>query len=131
MDSRYTHYDKRSLPRQKRRIKLPGAKNYGGVEADQTDKFYKCWNCGFVCKVGRDQLGDGVGYCVTDTVETSDYNPQEQGLLDIKGFDMSPDDMSTVLMMKLDSQDNPVTVTHNFTQVVTSGCPLCGSRNYK
>ena len=67
-ESRYVRYDKRRLPRQKRTIPIFGAASYvdGRVVKDQSNVFYRCWNCGFPCRTDRDKLGDGEGFVVKD-----------------------------------------------------------------
>lgn len=176
-ESRVRKYDRRRLPREKRAISIFGATAYieGRVVKDQSNKFYRCWNCGFLCNTDRNKLGDGVGYHITDEVDSpavlnkgaGDYEfPREVWreqtesltaddgttiLTDPLGFEifldtgfqqplppssswdvaLSLERIDTPHLVKLDSQGDPVTVMHNHTTVVTSGCPMCGNKNYK
>ena len=83
----YIKYDRRRLHRDKRTITVEGSDSHDG-------KYFKCWNCKFVCDKDRDKTGDGVGYEVVDVVD-------------------------------------PYTGISNKTQQVTSGCPFCGSLNWR
>jgi alpha-D-ribose 1-methylphosphonate 5-phosphate C-P lyase len=50
-ESRTKRYRPGRLPRQKRTLSIFGAASYvdGRVVKDQSDKIYRCWNCGFIC----------------------------------------------------------------------------------
>ena len=136
-DSRLIKYDKRRLPTQKRTISIFGAMSYidGRSVKDQSGKLFRCWNCGFVCNTDRDKLGDGEGFYITDKVD--DYlgadtayqypcsdAPKRSALINVTT-------VSTIRLMQLDTNGDPIPVMHSQTQVVTSGCPMCGNRNYK
>ena len=138
-ESRTKHFDKRRLPRQKRTISVFGAVSYdqsGRAVKDQSDKLFRCWNCGFLCNTDRDKLGDGVGYTIKDQPDILPLSlgsgafqyPGSNAQWDVT---LSLEDMHTVHLMQLDSDGNPMTVMHNFSQVVFAGCPLCGCMNYK
>jgi hypothetical protein len=137
--SRYTRYDKRRLPVQKRTIPIFGAASYidGRVVKDQSDTFFRCWNCGFICRTDRDKLGNGVGYVVKDQADVPSYLNLGASAFEFPGSDngrdvrLAVEDGATMNLMQLDSDGNPVTVMHNFYSKVTSGCPFCGTRQYK
>jgi hypothetical protein len=137
--SRLIHYNRSRLPRQKRTIRLFGATAYidGRVVDDQSDRIFKCWNCGFICDTSKNKLGDGVGFTVQDKVDKTPFdmaaaaNRYPCSNASEMAMTISMEEISTPLLMKLDTEGNPVTVMHNLTQVVTSGCPLCGSKAYK
>ena len=86
-DTQYIKYDRRRLPTKRRRIPVFGTDTHSG-------KYFKCWNCGFICDKDRDKTGDGVGYEVVQVLD-------------------------------------PYTGDLNYSQQVVSGCPFCGSRNYR
>ena len=138
-ESRLIRYRPGRLPRQKRTIAIFGAASYidGRVVKDQSDKLFRCWNCGFICNTDRDKLGDGVGYRIEDQVDLAPLDLAEaaieypQSNASEMAITISIDEVSTPLLMKLDSEGNPVTVMHNLSQVVYEGCPLCGCMNYK
>ena len=138
-DSRVRKYDKRRLPRQKRTISIFGAEGYidGRVAKDQTNIFFRCWNCGFICRTDRDQLGDGEGFYISDDVDKPIVQNKGAGANEFPmsnlqwDVQISIDVLTTPHLSKLDSQGQPMEVMHNNTSMVTSGCPLCGCRNYK
>jgi hypothetical protein len=138
-DSRYVRYDKRRLPREKRVIKLFGATSYiaGKVVKDQSNTLYRCWNCGFVCHSDRDKLGDGVGYVVKDEPDLPAVLNMGAGAYEFPGENANQDVAisletgNTLHLMNLDSNGDPMTVRHNFTSTISSGCPFCGCRQYK
>ena len=131
-DSRYIKYDRRPLPHEKKTINFWGAESPGGGWSsgpDQSGVMFQCWNCGFICNTKRDELGDGVGYVVTDEARIKFHR---LGTGDIKDISLSIGAyQSGARLMLLDASGNPVTVNHNFTQKVFAGCPHCGSKNYK
>jgi hypothetical protein len=81
------------------------------------------------------KLGDGVGYSIKDVAEPVELDtnasgfryPMESGLNAVTLRLAMP----CIRMMKLDSVGNPVTVQHNNSQIVSEGCPLCGTMNYR
>lgn len=122
-------YHKRRIPSRSRTLPIYGDPIKGnGLDAG---KYYRCWNCGFVCNVDRDALGDAQsrsGVVVTDFVETPER--AEQGILaslatlgDINHFHVA---------MKNGIDGSPKAIRHS--QMVAeggSGCPLCHSLNYR
>jgi len=138
-ESRYRKYDTRRLPKEKRTISLFGATSYinGRVVKDQSNVFYRCWNCGFVCRTDRDQLGNGEGFYITDEADKYSYNQGAAAFqypcsnASEQAIQIVVRTPSTVMMMQLDDLGKPVTIEHNNIQVVTSGCPACGCRQYK
>ena len=138
-ESRYRKYYPRRLPKEKRQIPIFGSTAYisGQVAEDQSNKFYRCWNCGFLCNTSKDKLGDGVGYYVTDAPETY-YNNNGSAAFQYPCSNASLNaamimvtTVSTPRLIKLDNVGNPLTVKHNNYEVITSGCPACGCRAYK
>lgn len=94
------------------------------------DRYFKCWYCGFVCDVERDELGgseSGSGVAHTDALELSgesDGIPLSIAL----GGDIGHYHVA----IELESdQDTPKTTYHNFISDISSGCPFCGSKNWR
>ena len=52
--NRYGSYQRSRLPREKKVIRIPGSLEDDG-------KFYRCWNCGFICNGNRDVLVGNFG----------------------------------------------------------------------
>ena len=44
------------LPKESKTIPIYGHPERG--DGEDNGKYYRCWNCGFVCNVDRDALGD-------------------------------------------------------------------------
>lgn len=87
--------------------KIPYAKTskqlYG--EKEDTGKYFKCKICGFICDVDRDSLG---GDSSQNPLGSDTYTATQDGVTDATDL------------------RNPVTYS-----IVISGCPFCGSRNWK
>jgi hypothetical protein len=139
MESRVRKYDKRRLPRERRSISIFGATAYidGKISKDQSGKFYRCWNCGFVCNTDRDKLGDGVGFYITDEPDLYSNN-QGSVAFQYPCSNASQESAticvtkpSTVRLIQLDSNGDLMEAIHNNVSVITSGCPSCGCKNYK
>lgn len=136
--SRTKRYRPGRVPREKRARPIFGAVSYidGRTVQDQSDNLFRCWNCGFVCNTNVHKLGDGEGFRIVDQVENSPYNmgasSQTYPCSHAGSFDMmiTVETVSTPLLMKLDGQGNPIQAMHNLT-MVSPGCPLCGTENYK
>jgi hypothetical protein len=140
-----------NLPRQKRTIKKWGALAYknGMPSTDESDKLYKCWNCGFSCNelFPNVRLGDGPGFYVTNKCSQAGgknigystwmkypgKSPERSVNIDIKT--VSTKYLITKGMewryLPATMQGGYSPIDHNLTQVVTSGCPMCGCRNYR
>lgn len=138
-ESRYRKYYPRRLPKEKHQIPIPGSTAYinGQVVSDQSNTFYRCWNCGFLCNTSKDKLGDGVGYYVTDAPEKYWHNSGSAAFqypcsnASSQAATIMVTTVSTPRLIKLDSVGKPMTIRHNNYEVITSGCPQCGCKQYK
>ncbi len=120
----------RRLPKESKTIPLKGNKVRGNGE--DFGKYYRCWNCDFVCNVERDSLGDSQsrGGDNHDDYHTPTYGLQEQDNLshlsvlsgDINGFHVA---------LENGSDGNPKVIRHDHESVITGGCPCCGSMNWR
>jgi hypothetical protein len=118
MKSRYITTHRQKLQRKPRSTRL-----YGSFE--DSNKWYKCWNCKFVFDITKLSLGDGSGITVTDTtIEAASkelFGDPNKLLLGIQG--------STTLL-KLGADGNPVLDYYSPAQAnATAGCPNCGTKN--
>lgn len=116
MNVRYTRGRNR-LPKESRTIPLKG-------EGDDEDKYYRCWNCGFICNVDRDALGGR--YSTDGTVLTNAAIPAVGNITDGRGIEMSRWTVSPVA----DADGNPRTVAYAF-DISGDGCPSCHTRNWR
>ncbi len=101
--------------------------------ANDAGKYYACGYCGFTCNVDRDGLG---GENSRSGVRHSDFvAPEYDGSGDIS----SPLSTRLVLggvshvfvIMENDAAGDPKGVVHDFEHSVSTGCPLCGSTNWR
>ena len=129
------------LPHRKRAIRIWGADTMSG-------KRFRCWNCGFVCNTDREKTGDGVGYHVQDVTDPEttllpDYSGsavtytgtqysawQNKGTGDSRDISLSIDNDKTIFMSELDANGDKKVMSHNFTSIVSAGCPHCGCKTY-
>lgn len=111
----------------KRRYTKPARALRGSFE--DAGKYYHCQHCGFICNIDRDDLGgsadrDGLSYeNYSDILYES---PLGNGSA-ILGSDI--EHFQTILEVGADGL--PKVVEENWRAVVVSGCPLCGSRNWR
>jgi hypothetical protein len=121
------YFSTRKLKKESRTIPLYGD---GVEEADENGQYYKCWNCGWVCDTERDELGgssdrDGLTY-ENYSVDGFDSTPGETRLAvlggDIEHFQVA---------LELDAEGNPLPIDEYWRAVASSGCPFCGTRNWR
>lgn len=121
--SRYIKIVKTRIKKEKRVRALRGA-------GDDSNKLFRCWNCGFTCNTDRDIYGDTasenpLSYRIYPINQT--HSGRFQGL----GATLIGDNGDAVLM-KLDANGNIVSTNpHNYFPVVSVGCPFCGTLNWK
>ena len=138
--SRYTRWDKRRIPVQKRTIPVWGAASYIGNNdvKDQSESLYKCWNCGSICNEQNPgvNIGDGVGYMVNDVTKhnvlnVGSGNIQYMGSKGTRDVTIVARKASSPMLMIKDCTGKIEPVTHNNYQKVSSGCSFCGSKQYR
>ena len=118
--NRYGIHVQQRLPKRKRTIPLQG-------DLEDSGRYYRCWNCGFINDIERNQVGDGDGTTQLDAPEIAMGSILTD---DVLSGVIILDDMFTLL--ENGSDGNPVTTyRHNNYLKVIGGCSLCGSRNYR
>lgn len=118
----------------KRRNKLPrDIRAKFLVDETSTDNgvFYHCGNCGFLCNDKRDSLG---GNNSGSAINHSDFTTQSAGIM--PGVPQTAITFvacvqTSIAGVALNSSGNAKTVVHNHRAVVSGGCPLCGSLNWR
>jgi hypothetical protein len=116
--------NQRRLPKESRTIPRRGNRDRGnGLDFR---KWFNCWHCGFICKLDRDELGGAssrAGTAHEDYLTPSDPSINNVSVLGgpINNFQVS---------LELGSDGNPKEILHGFKSVISSGCPLCGCRNW-
>lgn len=81
-------------------------------------KYYRCWNCGFICDVDRDALGDA------QSVSHITLDPYD--LLDEYGNSVADTGGTKHTIFEGEGY-----TTVRYVPVVESGCPFCGTLNWK
>ena len=86
------------------------------------NKWYRCWNCGFLDNTDRNALGDSQS---RDGVILSDYaqNPDNSNKEAVLG--------GNVVALENDSEGNPKETVYSFMVGPNNGCSFCGSLNYR
>ena len=135
------HYQKGRLPHQKRTIRVRGQVSYnnGRPVKDQSDSLFRCWNCGFLCNeqaMSSVKTGDGVGYHLVEEVQpytlTIGSGPNQfPGTSGTQDVHIIARTISTPMLMQLDAVGDYMAVEHVIRSEVKSGCPFCGSKNYR
>ena len=70
-------------------------------KGEDGNEYFKCWNCGFICKVGRDALGGSVSAVNISYTENTDYTASDS-FPDYKWYD-----------------------------ITGNGCPFCHTKNWR
>jgi hypothetical protein len=123
--SRYIRTVRTKLPKRKRVVKLHGA-------FEDDNRWFYCWNCGFINNVDRNANFEGYGNEGIDFIPENP-TPQEE----YHDLGMMPDN---TLNMELVGEIGTVLKTgHDGTPVITyytprrvnntKGCSLCGATN--
>lgn len=110
---------------------------------DERGKSYRCWHCGFICIEGRDALG---GSNSKSNVIPTDYTEKYSSVTGIgSGTEGLSADGKTplqllatsggalrrVVTLELGSDGNPINLAYAHRANVTTGCPFCGTKNWK
>ena len=124
--SEYRRPYKRKIPKRSQTLPVPG-------KGDDYGKYYHCWNCGFVCNVDRDELGDAdskAGDDHTDYHNLANPDPYTDNIGRIATIRCYTEDVFVLQKLGLDGE-TPVLVEHANVSEVSRGCPMCGSTNWR
>ena len=123
-------YRRTKLPRERKTIRLKAGDKGTGREQIDHGRYFRCWHCGFICDIERDELSEG-----RHGMSVSNYYRNALGALPGSG------EKSVMLVLKMparnfilpkaDSAGDAVTVYDHWLADVASGCPLCGTRAWK
>lgn len=145
---RQHRYRRRKTRKQSRTIPIAGHIDYG--DGEDAGRYFRCWNCGFICNKDRDELGgseerDAVSHKVymgsasTDTLDTNSDVTQISYGADIEGVNDGVYPLVTKLtfrsehvIMENDLAGDPKTIRTNYTPDEGSGgCPFCHTKNWR
>ena len=119
--SRYIRYSQKRLRKQKKTIRLYG-------ENEDAGKYYRCWNCGFICNIDRDSLGDGDGLTHTDFYISSYGSHDSSSPLNAFVVLDGINEGHVLLKSMADSSTEPI---YHELQTGGNGCPSCHTLNWK
>lgn len=125
----------RQLRGDSKTIPLEGNRDRGNGE--DAGIWYKCWNCGFICKEGRDSLGGSEsrsGVVLEDFVETPDRMGVDGKNGNHNSYQLCFDGLINHfhVVMANDSGGNPKKPYHALrVSESSSGCPFCHSKNWR
>lgn len=115
------------IAKDSRRIQLWG----DPIRGDGQDhaKWYRCWNCGFICNIERDALGDSQS---GSGVVHKDYAQQpDPGTVKLEA---TLGGISAVHSISEEGADGTAKGVRNAIMVsssASSGCPFCSTLNWK
>ena len=95
-------------------------------------RYFRCWNCGFVCDSKRDELGDAdsnAGDDHTDFHSLAQANPQSNG--PDKIICLGGDIGHYHVAMEIGADSETKTIVHDYKSDVSRGCPFCGTTNWR
>ena len=123
---RYPPFKKVKLPTERRTIPLRSNDRGSGRDKIDDGKYFRCWNCGFICNIERDALSErGPGTILTDfdiPAGTPYQDPEAIKLTGGMGYDF--------VLPKADANGDPVVVRQDY-KITGTGCPLCHTRAWK
>ena len=110
--SRYNEIQQRRSPHKKRTIRVYGS-------GEDSGKWYKCWNCGFINNIDRNAVGDGDGRSYFIGILPNETNKNV-------GFEMSVSGKDVLMSANPTGQEK-----HNIGMQAIAGCSFCGCMNYR
>ena len=126
--NRYSNYSKNKLPRQKMSVLIKG------IDEDR-GKYYRCWNCGFICNKDRNSLGGSKSRNGTfdESFNEPMYVTEYEFTADPKTLMVVTDGLAShhETLMEYGPDGVIKNIELPYKADVTKGCPLCGSTNYR
>lgn len=120
--NRFQHVNRsKKVRKDSRTIPVPGHRDYG--DGEDNGKWYRCWHCGFLCNVDRDELGgpqdenqvSAIAYTQTDQYGNTAYH-----CVGAAGADQTACEAA-----------GGIWSSTRYKPVVESGCPFCGTLNWR
>ncbi len=127
---------RRKLRRQARTLPIKG-------QVDARGKSYRCWNCDFVCHENVNALAgpdSSANVIPTDYIEKYPQATAFQigtegmsadGVTPLQFLAISGGAMGRVVTLELGPDGEPKPLYHAHRAKVTSGCPFCGTKNWR
>ena len=118
---------RRGYHKQARTIRVKATDGSSGREKTDQGNYFRCWNCGFICDIRRDELSkDGRRGTVLTVYEGASQGGNATG----DAANLSPGGGHDIVMMKSLADGTPATILRTYT-VSGTGCPLCHSTAWK
>jgi len=109
------------ISKQSRTIPIHGHADYG--EGKDADRYFHCWNCGFICDVDRDALG---GPADRANITTEAYTQKDQ-----YGETAYHCQGAAGATQTICEAAGGTWSSTRYIPVVSSGCPMCGTLNWR
>lgn len=123
----YTRPHKRKLAKRSRTLPVFG-------KGDDEGKYFRCWNCGFICNKNRDELGDAessAGDEHTDYHGIANEDPYSNIARSASRICCLGSPGHYFVALEVGADGNPKTIIHDFTSTISRGCPFCGTTNWR
>jgi hypothetical protein len=122
-------YRRTTLPRERKTIRLKAGDKGTGREQIDHGRYFRCWHCGFICDIERDELSEGRnGATVTNYYQNSTGaiagSGERSAMLVLKMHQRN------FILPKVDSSGTAVPVMGHWV-VSGTGCPLCHARSWR
>ena len=121
-----------------RTISVYGHPEFG--DGEDHKRYYRCWNCGFICDSERDALG---GPDDRSGIQPDDYEVHAYGDYSTGGLWQAVGVQTTCVIclggdinhfhvaLENGSDGQPKKVGHKFAAPSKRGCPFCGCTNWR
>ena len=124
----YTRAHKRKLAKRSRTLPVYG-------EGADEGKYFRCWNCGFICNVDRDELGDSessAGDEHTDFHDTHHCSTYDAPDAASRYATLGGDTGHYQVAQNIITPDGEAElIRHEYTSDISRGCPFCGTTNWR
>lgn len=119
---RYTHTNRsKKLRRESKTLPVKGHKDYGDGIDD--GKWFKCWNCGFLCNSEDNELGG--------PNELNEIKPIAYTQVDDKGVEKFHCEGKAGKTQTICEAAGGTWTSTAYKPGRRAGCPLCGTLNWK
>ena len=95
-------------------------------------KYFRCWNCGFICDVDRDSLGGPEDRSGTGS-EFEKTTLPDNGWIDYgrRSVTNALKDWNHTVLVRVNGAGTPLPIELSYSPTVNQGCPFCGSLNWR
>ena len=122
----YTRPHRRKLSKRSRTLPIYG-------KGDDAGRYFRCWNCGWICDTERDELGDSDSNSGDNHTDYHNIAPEDPytnagvGRSCCLGGDIGHFHVA----MEIGSDGEAKTIRHDYTSDISRGCAFCGTVNWR